>query len=205
VNRARWSLAGEFVENCNCDVLCPCITSADEGPGDYDRCLVPMICHIERGVTGELRLDGLNFAYVIDSPAIMASGDWRLGLYIDADADAAQALALERILTGRLGGPPEAIMALVGEYLGVKRAAIAFEARGRTRRAVASGLFEIEVEGLSVPGSERVYEITNVLHPMGDTLPIARARVGVVNDPDFRMCFDNSGKNAHYRSFDWRG
>lgn len=200
-----WRLQGEFFENCNCEILCPCITTADQGPGDYERCLVPMICHLDHGNLDQIRLDGLNFVYIIDSPAIMASGDWRLGLYLDARADDHQREGLAAILTGQLGGPPEAIMALVGDDLGTKVVPITFEAAGRTRRAVSPGLFEFDVEGLSVPGWDRVYEIANVLHPMGDVLPIARARVGVIDDPEFGMTFDNTGKNAHYREFDWKG
>ena len=28
-----WQLSGEYLENCNCEVLCPCITSNLQGPG----------------------------------------------------------------------------------------------------------------------------------------------------------------------------
>ncbi len=34
-----WSLEGEYMENCSCDVLCPCITSSMAGPADTERCL----------------------------------------------------------------------------------------------------------------------------------------------------------------------
>ena len=41
-----WQLTGEYLENCNCDVLCPCITSSLQGPADNDRCVVPLAMHI---------------------------------------------------------------------------------------------------------------------------------------------------------------
>ena len=27
-----WEITGEYFENCNCDILCPCITSSLQGP-----------------------------------------------------------------------------------------------------------------------------------------------------------------------------
>ena len=41
-----WQLRGEYLENCNCDVLCPCITSSLQGPADNERCYVPLAMHI---------------------------------------------------------------------------------------------------------------------------------------------------------------
>jgi hypothetical protein len=36
-----WQLSGEYLENCNCEILCPCITSSLQGPADNERCYVP--------------------------------------------------------------------------------------------------------------------------------------------------------------------
>ena len=41
-----WEITGEYFENCNCDILCPCITSSLQGPADNERCQVPLIIHI---------------------------------------------------------------------------------------------------------------------------------------------------------------
>ena len=42
-----WSLEGEYFENCNCKVVCPCEASMSF-EADNERCQVPLICHIER-------------------------------------------------------------------------------------------------------------------------------------------------------------
>src|SRR5436189_253639 len=36
-----WSIEGEYMENCNCEVVCPCITSSIAGPADNERSGVP--------------------------------------------------------------------------------------------------------------------------------------------------------------------
>ena len=102
-----WNIKGEYFENCNCDILCPCLTSGMQGPGDQERCLVPMICKIHKGAFNEVQLDGLNFIMVIDAPAIMSEGNWTVALYIDEAADEAQRQAIIAILSGGHGGVPE--------------------------------------------------------------------------------------------------
>jgi hypothetical protein len=200
-----WRLEGEFFENCNCDVLCPCITGADLVPADYERCLVPMVCRVEAGELDEVSLDRLCFVYVLDTPPVMGRGDWRMAIYIDERGDETQRDALRRILLGELGGPPEAMATLVGEHLGVRYVPIEFRLDGRRRGATIPGILDIEVEGQSVPGWNRVYEIANVFHPMGDVLPIARALRGRFTDPELGLDFDNAGQNAHYCRFSWNG
>src|SRR6267143_652927 len=72
-----WQLRGEYLENCNCDILCPCLTSSLQGPADNERCYVPLAMHISEGHSDGVRLDGLNAVLVVeglhaqDSPAVM--------------------------------------------------------------------------------------------------------------------------------------
>lgn len=200
-----WHLNGEYFENCNCDVLCPCITSAMAEPADHERCYVPLICHVDEGSFDDVRLDGLNFILVVDSPAIMSEGNWRVAAYIDEQADGDQREALGAILSGEHGGTPEMLSGLIGEHLGVKFVPIAYESNGRRRRVEVPGIMRFEVDGISVPGSEAVMEITNVFHPMGSNLPIAKSVTGSYDDPDYDLAFDNTGKNGHYREFAWQG
>ena len=102
-----WQLRGEYLENCNCDILCPCITSSLQGPADNERCYVPLAMHISEGQCDGVRLDGLNAVLVVDSPAVMGEGGWRVAVYLDERADESQREALGTVLSGAQGGPPE--------------------------------------------------------------------------------------------------
>jgi hypothetical protein len=38
----KWRLSGDYFENCNCDVVCPCLFStAEPAPGQPSRCQAP--------------------------------------------------------------------------------------------------------------------------------------------------------------------
>jgi hypothetical protein len=198
-----WQLTGEYLENCNCDILCPCITSSMQGPADNERCYVPLAMHINEGYSGDVRLDGLNAVLVVDSPAVMGQGGWRVAVYIDERADERQRAALGAVLSGAQGGPPEMLAGLIGEQLGVKFVPINFMSDGDHKRVEVPGIMEFEVEGLHAPGSP-VMEIANVFHPMGSNLPIARSITGRYSDPDYGFAFDNTGKNGHFRDFAWQ-
>ena len=200
-----WQLTGEYFENCSCDILCPCITSSMQGPADTERCLVPLVCHVREGSSDGVSLDDLSFIMVVDSPAVMGEGGWRVALYLDERADQSQQEALGAILSGQQGGPPEMLAPLIGEMLGVKTVPIRYESNGTRKRVEVPGIMEFEVEGLTNPMTGEVLEVTNTIHPMGANLPIARSTKGVYNDPDYGLAFDNTGKNGHYRDFDWRG
>jgi hypothetical protein len=200
-----WKLAGEYFENCSCDILCPCITSSLQGPADYERCQVPLICKIHEGSFDDVSLDGLAFVMVVDSPQVMADGGWRVAVYLDEGADERQQQALQAILSGEHGGPPEMLAPLIGEMLGLKLVPIHYESSGKRYRVEVPGIMEFEVEGVTSPGSDEVMEITGTMHPMGSNLPIAKGVKGVYNDPDYGLSFDNTGTNGHFRQFAWQG
>jgi len=159
--------------------------------------------HISEGYSDGVRLDDLNAILVVDSPAVMASGGWRVAVYLDERADERQREALGAVLSGAHGGPPAMLAGLVGEQLGVKFVPITFTSDGDRKRVEVPGIMEFEVEGLHAPDSP-VMEIVNVFHPMGSNLPIARSVIGRYNDPDFGFSFDNTGKNGHFREFAWQ-
>lgn len=200
-----WKLAGEYFENCSCEILCPCITSSLQGPADYERCQLPLVLKIREGAFEDVSLDGLVFIMVVDSPQVMGEGGWRVALYVDERADDRQQQALQAILSGEHGGPPEMLAPLIGEMLGLKLVPIHYESSGSRFRVEVPGIMEFEVEGVTIPGSDEVMEITGTIHPMGSNLPIAKGVRGVYNDPDYGLAFDNTGKNGHFRQFAWQG
>jgi hypothetical protein len=110
--QVQWHLSGDYFENCNCSVVCPCLVSKaapltsrpTEGV-----CNVPLIFHIESGKYGGIALDGLNVALAIHTPGPMAEGNWSVAAYIDQRADDKQTEALGAIFTGAAGGPMAAL------------------------------------------------------------------------------------------------
>ena len=95
-------------------------------------------------------VSGLTVAMLADTPQVMADGNWRVGVFMDEDANEEQADMLGAVFSGKLGGPMEALGGLIGENLGVEVAPIEYEDEGRHR--VRIGEFaEIEIEDFVPP------------------------------------------------------
>src|SRR5256885_15458369 len=103
-----WKLEGTYFENCNCDVLCPCGASFFVLPADNERCNVVLVFHVDRGEVDGIDMSGLSWAVVCDTPGMMAEGNWRVGVIMDAAASAEQAGALGTVVSGARGGGPAA-------------------------------------------------------------------------------------------------
>jgi len=73
----KWQLSGDYFENCNCNVVCPCLVS----PGapmtarpTQGVCDVALFFHIDKGSYGSTALDGLNVAVIAHTPGAMGEG-----------------------------------------------------------------------------------------------------------------------------------
>src|SRR5215470_16357603 len=78
-----WRLDGTYFESCSCDTVCPCTWSGFTANATLERCRALLAYHIESGDIEGVDVSGLSFAYFIDSPPVMAEGNWRVGVYLD--------------------------------------------------------------------------------------------------------------------------
>ena len=95
-----WRLDGTYFENCNCDVLCPCGASSFLLPADQERCRVVLVFHVDDGEIDGLDVSGLSLALLADTPGMMIEGNWRVGVFMDANASQEQAEALGAVFSG---------------------------------------------------------------------------------------------------------
>jgi hypothetical protein len=200
-----WQITGDYCETCNCDFLCPCITSnMADAPTNGD-CNFAMVFHIDSGRYGDTDLANLNFAMIGHTPDIMGKGDWSVGLITDERASAEQQQALTAIASGQAGGPPAGLAPLLGKFLGVESKAIEFHKNGMSYSALIPGLLDEACEGVpsAVSPGEPLY-LDNTLHPANKRLGIARATRSHLHA--FGLDWDDtSGRNGgHFASFDWR-
>ena len=112
----NWQLSGDYFENCNCSVVCPCLISP--APPLTSRptegvCDVALAFHIDKGNYGTVALDGLNLALIAHTPGPMADGNWTIAIYIDERASDEQAAALGAVFGGAEGGPMAAFAPLI--------------------------------------------------------------------------------------------
>ncbi|MDQ3966723.1 MAG: DUF1326 domain-containing protein [Actinomycetota bacterium] len=200
-----WRLEGTYFENCPCDMVCPCATSGFTMPADAQRCQSVLIFHIDSGEVDGTDVSGLNAAVLIDSPPVMAEGNWRVGLFIDEEASEEQADKLAAVFSGQLGGPMEVVAPLVGEILGVVRAPIEYEDDGRRHRVRIGAFADIEILDFVPPQTPEgeASKITGVFHPANSTLTIAQATASRFSA--FGLDFSHVGKSGLSAPFSWSG
>ena len=201
---SAWSISGEYMETCNCTMLCPCITSNLTARPVEGDCKVAIALRIDKGDKAGVKLDGLCFIVVMYSPGPMADGNLTVGLIIDERASPQQEEAITAIATGGAGGPMAGLAPLVGRIAGVERRPIQFDAQGLARTVRAGELVDQACEGLpsaSAPGEALC--IDNTLHPLNTRLSLAKATRSRFNA--FGVHWDDSSgtRNAHFAPFAW--
>jgi hypothetical protein len=204
-----WWLKGEYLENCNCESLCPCLLGPrNERGGAMARpteghCDVPLVFRIDAGYAGATALGGTHVALAAYTPGAMGEGNWRVALYLDAAASAEQRAALERIFTGKAGGVMARLAAAVGEWLPARVVPIEFGIDGRRRWARIPEVLDVEIEGIQGTTPQTESWIDNVRHFVSRRLAAALAKRGSYRDHGWN--WDNTGRNGHYAPFEWQG
>lgn len=202
--QTHWQISGAYFENCNCDVVCPCLFSTQaplSAKPTRGACEVAFAFHIEHGAFGSTPLDGLNAVVVARTPEAMGAGNWSLGLYVDERANEQQRQALQSIFSGAVGGPLGAFAPLVSTILGVKAAPITYHQDGKKRSVEIPNIMHMSVQPLPSLDPEKELWAENA-HPFASSVAMAVGREQSTW-ADYGMRWDNSGKNGHYAPINW--
>jgi hypothetical protein len=177
-----WNLKGSYVETCSCELMCPCNLSFDHG-ATYDFCRVTLAFNIREGSVDGTDIGGLRVVAIADTPKVMTEGNWRLGLFIDERASDDQFDKLSKVFSGQLGGPMAALTPLVGEVLGVERAAIDVDDEGLLHRVRVGDAIDFEIQDVVPFGIEtgEPVRFDGMFHPVGSDLTMAEAKRSQIN------------------------
>ena len=176
----QWMIRGVEYGNCNCNYGCPCQFAS---PSTNGFCEAVVSGHIEEGNFNDVRLDGLDWAMLVQWPGEIAQGNGKQQAIIDERADSRQREALRKILHGE----------------STKPGATHFFVYNSTMSEVLDTLYraielEIDVEArkglLLVPG---VVESTGspIIHPV--TGSEHRARINLPNGFEYTVAEVGSG------------
>jgi hypothetical protein len=202
--QTRWQIVGDYFENCNCAVVCPCTISPHQpltSNPTKEACELAFAIHITRGSYGDVTLDGQNVAMIASTPGPMSEGNWSVALYLDERANEQQRQGIEAIFSGSAGGPLGALAPFISTMLGVKTVPITFKIVGKRRSLEIPNIMHLAVRPL--PSMDPNYEIWALnAHPFATQVAMA---VGDQNSTwtDYGMSWDNSGKNGHYATINW--
>ncbi len=106
---------------------------------------------------------------IADTPKVMTDGNWRLGVYVDDGASDEQFDQLVKVFGGQLGGPMGALAPLVGEVVGVERAAIDVTDDGLLHSVRVGDTIDFEIEDIVPFGVETGEPVRfhGMFHPVG--------------------------------------
>ena len=198
-----WRLDGTYFESCSCDTVCPCTWSGFTANATLERCRALLAYHIASGDIEGVDVSGLSFAYFIDSPPVMAEGNWRVGVYLDDAASDEQAAKLGIVLSGQSGGTPAMLGPLISEMLGVERARIGYADDGRGHHLVIGDAAELAVEDYVAGEGLDPVQLTNVFHPSNTTLTLAPTRSARLTT--FGIEWGRDGQSGFSAPFSWSG
>jgi len=153
-----YHLEGRLLEVCDCRVLCPCWIGEDPDNGTCDSVLA---YHFDAGMIDGVDVAGRTLALVSHIPGNVLAGNFRVAIYLDDGASAAQEKALLDVYTGKLGGPIADFAKLVGEVVSVERTPITFDVQGGRGRLQVGEVSFAELEPYKGPdGSTTVLSNT---------------------------------------------
>jgi hypothetical protein len=198
---AGWWASGLLFENCNCQLVCPGHLHFDQ-LCTRERCLGYWAIRVDGGQAGQVSLAGVKAVIAFDSPQHMISGGWTEVVLIDEAASPKQREAMERILTGRAGGPWEVLARFVGRWLETRYQPIEFSEEQATRKARIPGLFESAVT--PIRGRDRskpvLFEnIFNQIHAPRQVLAL-----GTTEYDDGVIRISTAKTHGLYSNFEWR-
>ena len=195
-----WNLKGSYFETCSCELMCPCNMSFDHG-ATYDYCRVVLVFNVSEGEIEGTDVSGLKLAVIADTPKVMTEGNWRLGMFVDERATDEQVEKLTAVYSGQKGGPMAGLAPLIGELLGVERAAIEVVEEGLRHSVRIGDAIDFEVEDIVPFGIEtgEPVRLTGVFHPVASELTAAEATRSQIN----AFGIEYEGKTGLSSAFSW--
>lgn len=197
----EWKMQGEYLESCTCKGACPCIYQEPPTEGD---CTAMVGWHITNGHYGEVPLDDLNIAVVLNSPGLMADGNWKAILYLDERADEQQQEALGNVFSGKAGGHPELLASMIGEVLAVESQPIGFVVERGLRHLTIGASDETRVNAIEGQNGQ---DVTINNHPFavapGHSLVVAKSRS--LRHQNHGLQVDLTERSALYSAFEYAG
>jgi len=139
---------------------------------------VTLVFNIVQGTVDSTDIAGRKVALIADTPKVMTDGNWRVGVFIDDGATDAQFDQLVKVFSGQLGGPMAGLAPLIGEMLGVERAAIEVDDDGLRHSVRIGDTIDFEIEDIVPFGVEtgEPVKFSGMFHPAGSDLTMAEAK-----------------------------
>jgi hypothetical protein len=202
-----WNLTADFMENCSCNMLCPCWYGVKELMiMDQGYCGGLLLFRIRQGNADGVDLSGRTVALAADWPGpTLLDGNGTGRIYVDDGANADQRRELEAILQGKKGGPMEILGGLVSTWLPTRGTRIDVQEHNGQLAATVAGAGEFSAQRLTndagQPTTMQNTGFTTALQFDNQAAQLAPS-ASRWSDPDMPRRFET--KSGAMASFTWR-
>jgi hypothetical protein len=206
----QWQIKGDFIDFCKCRVPCPCSWGR---PPDEDDCQGVIAYRIREGNYGDVRLDGLNVAGILEFKGNIWDDDVRMdmGMIVDERVDESQREAIQTVFGGQVGSWPQMFAEnMLGNMLGMEFAAIELEIADDSSSWILTvpgritGAAEVLTGPTTRPGEKHAHVINIPGAEPGPHNGPTTYGIASKNDAEgFGLKFDWSGRSAKHIPFEW--
>jgi hypothetical protein len=188
-----YRLQGRVLEACTCSVICPCWVARDPDGG---KCEGVMAYAIDSGEISGVDVSGLTIGMLALIPGNVTAGNWRVIVFVDANADDDQEKALLEVFSGKAGGPVADFAGLIGEIVDVRKVPITFTVE-QGRGTFSAESVHAEVEPLiGATGKQTVLAETAFSTIPGSPAYVARSTTYRADAPELGIKLDIDDRNA---------
>ncbi len=147
--KTKWTIEADYLQACNCDYGCPCEFSA---PPTLGYCEGMGAWRINKGSFGDVKLDGLGFAFAARWPKAIHEGNGTVQLFFDERANPQQRDALLQIASGQQGGLPfEIIVTTFSKIQDPMFVPLQFNLNGRNSSVRVGSAMDVATEPIKNP------------------------------------------------------
>ena len=203
LSKEPWKLKGELVLSCNCTVFCPCVLSLGLHPPTEGYCQTWAGIRIDEGHFGDADLSGLNMSLMLEIPGLMSRGNWTAGVFIDENANDSALDGLTKIMSGQAGGTTHLISILVGNFLGVSKAPIEYDIKGKTRIVKVGKMIDGAVSPIKGEGGKGEVVIKNSAYWIAPDIVVCESEKSRFRA--FGRNWNFGGRSAELCALDWSG
>ena len=196
-----WHIKGEYYENCSCTNFCPCTWSSMSAPATNDYCRANLAFAVSDGEVNGVNMSGVTFVIVIDSPPVMADGNWKVGIVVNSGSSDDQMNALGAVMSGDIGGPAAMLKDMIGEMLGMERQEISIKDTGSDFHLQIGETAEYNASIITNPMTEQPVKLVGMMHPAGDELTMAN--VHKANNTLMGISFSGENLAGFRTQFSW--
>jgi hypothetical protein len=196
-----WHIKGSYYENCSCTNTCPCTWSSMQVPATNDYCRANLAFKISDGVINDVNMNDVIFVILVDSPPLMADGNWKVGIVVNEDVSDEQMAALETLMSGEIGGPPAMLADLIGEMLGMERHPVSISHEGNDFQIQIGTSFDYSATIITNPMTEEPVKLVGMLHPAGSELKIANVHKS--KGSIMGIVFGGENLSGYQNDFSW--